>query len=97
MDNERTKLESDFRSYLQDVGTDCNKLLTDIVLGRVDMEDLSDETMSTFIDCAKGCLDELSDCFEQIRLGEERRAEDRWEAQHSGPEFSADLMCAGDV
>ena len=54
-----TKLDSHFRSYLQDVSYVCSKLLDDIIAGRVDEDDISDEVKETFIAQGSDILGDL--------------------------------------
>ncbi len=54
-----TKLDSDFRSYLQDVSDVCSKLLDDIISGRVDEDDISDDVKETFIAEASDMLGDI--------------------------------------
>jgi cytochrome P450 len=51
-----TKLDSDFRSYLQDVSDVCSKLLDDIVAGRVDEDDITDEAKEWVVACGSDLL-----------------------------------------
>lgn len=89
---------TDFRSYLQDVGTEANRLLTDIILGRVSEDDIDSETKEYFVEGAKEALSYLTTARNMIEAAENKRAEDRAEAfLEKGKEFSADLMYAGDA
>lgn len=85
---------SDFRSYLQDVGTEANRLLTDIILGRVSEDDISEDTKEYFVAYGKDVLGYLATARNNVQAAEDARADERLE---KGREFSADLMYAGDL
>ena len=70
-----TKLDSDFRSYLQDVSDVCSKILDDILAGRIDEDDIRDETKETFIAEASDMLGDL----EGVRIDVAAAAIDRQE------------------
>lgn len=92
-----TKLDSDFRSYLQDMaaaGRECDELLASLLKDQTCDSDIADDMKEIFIDLAKGINDAMGDIFGQISQREESRAE---QAQEKGKEFSADLMYAGDA
>jgi hypothetical protein len=81
-----TKLDSDFRSYLQDMGTDANKLLGDILRGGVDEDDISDDAKESIIAIGKDFLDYINRARADIAAAEIDRQELRsighreWEA-----------------
>ena len=76
----------DLRSILQDVGTECNRLLTDIILGRVSEDDISEDTKDTLVGFGVDALSYLRTARNDIADAEEIRAEERMER---GREFDA--------
>lgn len=69
-----TKLDSDFRSYLQDMGADANRLLGDIILGRVDEDDISNDVKEFIIATGKDFLDYVSRARAEVAAADIDRA-----------------------
>jgi|JI10StandDraft_1071094.scaffolds.fasta_scaffold1012041_2 hypothetical protein len=69
----------DFRGWLQDGGTDANRLLGDILLGRIDEDCITANTQSE-IEQACEILCDLIDKAREESLGREvEKAEREWE------------------
>ena len=69
-----TKLDSDFRSYLQDVSDVCSKLLDDIIAGRVDEDDISNDVKEFIIATGKDFLDYVSRARAEVAAADIDRA-----------------------
>ena len=69
-----TKLDSDFRSYLQDVSDVCSKILDEILEGRIDEDDISNDTKEAFIAAASDMLGDLVGVNADVAAAEIDRA-----------------------
>lgn len=72
-------IKRDFRGWLQDAGTDCNKLLSDLLARRVLEDCISDNTQSEIAQACEIVCELIYKAREESLEREVEKAEREWE------------------